>query len=631
MKAISHPQLAVLLIATGWSGATVVAQPWDGGGTDNNWSTFDNWNPAGSPADAAITFANTDKTTSSLVNSIVDTNFTIDSLTFNNTGTDANDWHNLQINSGFTLTLNAAATNILTVGGLNGASPGAATITTRVKIGGSGSLLINEPTSNVLIGNFDNAATGGAATGQLDLSGLASFTATVNNFDVGQGNRSVGLLTLGTSSTITASKLSVGYSSNLNANAPSILNLGGSTTLHVADIYVGAPPVSGNNHNWGTLRFDPALAGGAPETVVLRGQTGGTSRANLIVGQNSNDGATPASRSVTGITDFAGGSVDALLDTLLIGHSEGNTSGGNVTGTLSMSLGTIDANTVVVGRTGLTSNSSAPTATGNLNVSGGTFTANSAIVLAYNIGGAQSVAGNLNVSGTGVVNAGSGIVMGRKWPTATASAVTATVNVSGGTLISGGNLAEHAENTNVTSVVNLSGGVLELSHQSVAVDSFNFTGGTLKNVASFATATSGGLELQNAATLSFDLDNSFTTLSLMGTLQLSDSSNLELALADGFAPGTSFTLVDNDVLDAIIGTFATINGAAFGAGNTFFLSNDLGSYEYALFYNSGSGNDLVIQAVPEPSTCTLLAGTLVLLAGQRRQKRTAQESGSVRP
>ena len=201
--------------------------------------------------------------------------------------------------------------------------------------------------------------------------------------------------------------------------------------------------------------------------------------------------------------------------------------------------------------------------------------------------------------------------------------VAANVTVSGGTLTVGGNLGEGAGGASVTSVLTVSGGTLDMTHGSIAVDTVNFTSGTLKNVASFSAGTSGGLNVQNDSTLSYDLDGSFTSLALTGTLTLGGSSNLQLALAAGYVPTGGFTLVANDGSDSIVGTFATINGGSFGPGNTFTLSNNTGSYVFTLDYAGGTGNDLVAQysAVPEPSVCAVLAGLCglgVVLLRRRR-------------
>jgi hypothetical protein len=200
--------------------------------------------------------------------------------------------------------------------------------------------------------------------------------------------------------------------------------------------------------------------------------------------------------------------------------------------------------------------------------------------------------------------------------------VAANVNVSSGTLLIQGNLTEGSGAASVTSTVALSGtGILNMDHGTIAVDTFTMTGGTLKDVASFTAATTGGLDLQTASKLAFGIDTGFTTLGLTGTLTLGASSDLVLILASGFTPGSSFTLVGNDAAEAISGSFATINGSAFGVGNSFSLTNDMGTFNYQLSYTGGTGNDLLMQVVPEPATWLLLAGVGTFFMVVRRRNR----------
>ncbi len=249
--------------------------------------------------------------------------------------------------------------------------------------------------------------------------------------------------------------------------------------------------------------------------------------------------------------------------------------------------------------------------TGTLNVSGGTFTAGS-MTLGNNGTGASNnrpTLGNLNISGAGSVNVTGNLVMGVRSGAAT---VTPMVTVSSGTLTVGGNLAEGTGAASITSTVNLSGGTLDMTHGTITVDTFAFTGGTLKNVTTFT----GSLNVQNTATLGFDLDGASPTLTLTG-LTLGGSSNLGLSLLNGITPDASYTLASG----TIVGTFFTINGAAFGSGNTFTLSNNLGTYNGTLTY---SANDitLTLAAIPEPSTYAMLAGVLALGLGVWRRTRS---------
>jgi len=212
---------------------------------------------------------------------------------------------------------------------------------------------------------------------------------------------------------------------------------------------------------------------------------------------------------------------------------------------------------------------------------------------------------------------GGNVTMGSK--SGTAATVAANITVSGGTLLIQGNLTEGSGGSGVSSTVTISGGSLNMDHGNIAVDTFQLSSGKLKDAAAFSAGVSGGLNVQGSSTLAYSMDSSFTTLSLSGTLTLGASSNLELTLADGFAPGASFVLVANDLLDSVTGTFATINGAAFGTDHTFFLTNNLGSFEYQLSYFGGDGNDLVISAVPEPAAGLLVMGGLAGVWMMRRR------------
>jgi len=245
--------------------------------------------------------------------------------------------------------------------------------------------------------------------------------------------------------------------------------------------------------------------------------------------------------------------------------------------------------------------------------------------MADNSAGATSVVSNLNVSGTAAVTVTGNITAGNK--NGSASNVAANINVSGGTLLVQGNLTEGNGPSGVTSSVTVSGGTLNMDHGTLSVDNYTQTAGTLKNAASFQAGTTGGLNLQNSSKLAFDVDSGFTTLSLTGSLTLGGSSDLVLTLANGYTPGSSFTLVDNDLSDAISGSFATINGSAFGVGNTFSLTNNLGTFSFQLFYTGGSGNDLVMQAVPEPSVHAMIGLGLVGLWLLRRRNKAAGKGG----
>jgi hypothetical protein len=104
----------------------------------------------------------------------------------------------------------------------------------------------------------------------------------------------------------------------------------------------------------------------------------------------------------------------------------------------------------------------------------------------------------------------------------------------------------------------------------------------------------------NGTALAGQYDQAYVT----GAVNL---GNVTLSLNLGYAPvpGDVFTIINNDGTDAIAGTFNGLaEGSIFSAGGQ----------EFAISYLGGTGNDVVLAAVPESATgIMLLLGGLVLL------------------
>ncbi len=113
-----------------------------------------------------------------------------------------------------------------------------------------------------------------------------------------------------------------------------------------------------------------------------------------------------------------------------------------------------------------------------------------------------------------------------------------------------------------------------------------------------------------------DVGTEYDQLAVAGIVQLG-GANLDLGL--GFVPtlGDQFIVIDNDENDPVSGIFA-------GLPDRSWLTADFGgrTYQFEINYAGGTGNDVVLTAVPEPATMILAAlGALALaLVRYRRRK-----------
>jgi autotransporter-associated beta strand protein len=331
--------------------ASAATNTWTGAAGDLNWSDGGNWS-GGVPAlnDNVVFNSNNAGTSAGIVNNIVDSTVSIQSLSYNNTNT----YHTTQINPNTTLTITGSVATALFVG--TGTDAGG-TATAYATVLGSGSLLVTN--SSGVINIRQGSTTGGAHKATLDLSGLSNFSAGVNHILVaGDGVSSTpssqlresALLNLAQTNFIlcTASSATPGLTMGDGpGNASSATVALGQTNVIFSD---GGITV-GYRKSSATLNFGSYGANGS---VLFRDHTGTGRQNQWYIGNNAVGSPGSTSATGTGMADFSLGTVDALVTSLCVGRSQQYAASGPAVtaaanGTLKFTSGTIDVNTVEIG------------------------------------------------------------------------------------------------------------------------------------------------------------------------------------------------------------------------------------------------------------------------------------------
>ena len=459
----------------------------------------------------------------------------------------------VSIAAGSTLAISNAAPGIAFGVGNYGSTIGGITATTRVSFVRGGSLTVKAPNGAFSIepSGTNNA---GIALAVLDLSGLSNFTASVGNFNAAVvGGKPINVqgqftLALATNNSITASNIVLAASGY--GYGTDTITLGASNTLNAGGILI-----FGGRHS-GTMSF----AAGASSNLTIRGLSGGTSRANLYVGDQANFSGLVSggggSSTCSGTLNFAAATVDARLNqmTLGIGASVASQTYGTGNGTLLFggTNSTVDVNNVCLGcatlnsTVGTTYNS--PTYTGTLTMNGGTLSVNSNLFLAYsaddNLANTQKVAGVFNLNG-GTASVASNIFLG--FATNTVGTVTGILNLTNGVFSVGADIL--SSGVTATGIVNLAGATLNLNSNDIgsASKAINLLAisGTLANVTELNGGTTPLLKT-GSGTLILAGTNAYSggTRAIGGTLQLAGKLASSLTASNAVLTGSG-TLVSN--------------------------------------------------------------------------------------
>ena len=550
-----------------WSGSDAI----NTGNT--NWSDGFNWQTPGVPTATEPVFFNNADTAGntpfdnsggvgsggsvdqSQVNNEVNVSLTNMALNYGN----SSGYHNTQIASGNTLTINGSVT-------VNG-SGGNVTI-----LGAGGTLQINNPNNN----NAFNVEAESIPT--LDMSGLDTFTASISQIGIGfdiasQGSLVYGIWYLARTNIITTgsgfagagSAWVIGGSTSQDGAGYAQVYLGQTNAIYVDGIVLGVSANTTGNSD--LLTFNPNLTNPA---VYIRGITGPSSR---VTEWSLGDNSVNLNNHDTGygnVVDFTAGTLNALVNTLIVGQgSQGNEANANVVGTFNMGAGILNVLTLDVGASGT---GDAGSGIGVMNVTGGTVVADTLNMPAIvGTGGESTTTGTLNLNNATLV-LDNGISIAGGTGGGTLSETNSTIEFGSGTI------GSSALNTPITTL-NLSGGTLQ----------FNVNGASGNpNIDATTVNTNGPATLLQISSLSgVTTGVPYPLISYTGTDPFGD-----LTLAP-LPSGYTGTLVDNSNSDLVELQLTSVPVAApqpviTGVsirGNTLTISatNGVGGGQYTLY------------------------------------------------
>jgi autotransporter-associated beta strand protein len=362
------------------------------------------------------------------------------------------------------------------------------------------------------------------------LSGVLSGTGTLTKAGAGTLTLS-GTQTATGGLNVSAGTVSVAADANL---------LGGVITLAGGDLSIT-----------GATTIDNAIALSSDATIT---NSAAVTLSGVLSGTGTLSKAGSSTLTLTGTQTGTGGLVIAAGTLAVAGDA--NLLGGTIT----LSGGTL----LITGAA--TIDNALAISTGALNTSG-----------AVTLSGVLSGSGDLSKTGSGTLTL-----------TGTSSAYTNTLTLSDGALVMNGVLGGSVVLTSGTSL----SGSGSIGGSVVAEDGSTVTAGNSPGRLSI------GGDLQIDGTLLLELDGTtagtlYDQLAVTGTVTL-NGGTLSLTTSNSFVPvaGDSFTIIDNDGTDGVVGTFGSL-----AEGASVIINGVVGS----ISYTGGSGNDVVLRANSLPT------------------------------
>jgi subtilase-type serine protease len=241
------------------------------------------------------------------------------------------------------------------------------------------------------------------------------------------------------------------------------------------------------------------------------------------------------------------------------------------------------------------------------------------ITVAANTSGSVEVSGPISESTAGV---------GLTWNLQGDLELTSIANYTGPTVVKGAGLHLNAPGSLGASPLVLTSGA-KLFGDGTTASILAETNTTISPGEGIGTLrTFGDARLESNSHLRFEIDSNqggigYDQWNLQGTVALIDA-DLQLLGAFQIHPADTFFLVLNDGNEPVSGTFTRLNGTVtnLAQGAVFVAASELFEISYTAEEGvgfTGSGNDIAIRAVPEPSTLTLLLLSLSTLTRHRKR------------
>ncbi len=568
------------------------AQTWNGGGTDNNWSTGSNWTGAAAPANngtATVAFGGSTRLTPDM-----DTNWSILSLTFNS-GAGA---FTLGSTGGFTLTIG--------INGITNNSTSLETVNNAITLGAAqtwsaalGNLSFNGNIVNggnlLTISGSSNTSAAGVISGLggLTKSGAGTLTLIGANTYSGATTVSAGILNIQNATSLGSTTVGTTVSSGAT------LQLQGGITIGSEALTISGTGVSGQNgalvNVSGTNSYGGLLTLAAATTISSDSGT-----LNL-----TNTGTITGAGSALTLTGSGSGSVSSIIGTATgtltkSGIGAWTLTGANTyTGATTISGGTLQLGNG--GTTGSLSTSSAITDSGN-----------------FTINRSNAVSQGTDFSGGAISGTGSFMQAGSGTTTLTAAnTYTGATTISAGTLQlgNGGTTGSLSTSSAITD-----NGNFTINRSNAVSQGTDFSGSAISGTGSFTQSGSGTTTLTAANTYSGGTIFNGGTVSISSDANLGASSG-SLTFNGGTLMATNNVVGSRAITMSGAGTFnvgfgLTLeeSGAVSGNGNLTVTGN--GTLILSGSGSNGTGTTSVTNGVLAlRGTVSLGSGNLALSGG----------------